>query len=354
MVLYKQSGKLSYKNVALKPRRSEIRSRADVDLSRTFKFPYSGQECHGIPIMAANMDTVGTFEMAIALAASKAFTAIHKYYSVEAWKEFAAEHPECMPYVILTSGTSNQDQERMCRILDTVKSVKFVMIDTLESNSQDFVEQLRNVRLQYPNHTLIAGSVADWQLMEEMIITARVDAIKIGMSMSSTSTGRKKTGCGFPSISNILECANAAHAYNVRVIASGGCACPGDVAKAMAAGADFVMLGGLLAGHEECGGELIIRRGRKYKLFYDMSSTTAMKKHVGCVTTYRGSEGRTVEVPYKGAVHNTLLNICDGLRSACTYVGCHKLKELTKRATFIPLSDHHGSFIHSFQSKGRN
>lgn len=348
MVLVSRTLKEYFKSVTMNPRRSFIRSRAEVDLSRTFTFPHSGAVCKGVPIVAANMDTTGTFEVAIALAQHEAFTAIHKYYPVEAWQEFSQDHPECMPYVFLSTGPTATEYERMCEILDAVCSIKYILVDTVAPGSQNFIAYLKKIRQKYPKHTLIAGSVACREVVEEMIITAGVDIIKIGMGMQSTSTTRKKTGCGYPSISNIYECADHAHGLNARVIAFGGCCCPGDVAKAMALGADFVMLGGLFAGHEECGGELIYKYGRKYKLFYDMTSTTAMKKHVGCVVNYRESEGRTVEVPYKGNITNTLLDILTGLRSACTYVGCAQLKELTKRAMIVPLSGG-PSFMHSFQ-----
>jgi len=350
MVRIARSEKTYFKNVTIRPRRSFLRSRADVDLSRTFTFEHSKGTFKGIPIVAANMDTVGTFEVAIALSQHEALTAIHKYYPVEAWQEFSNDHPECMPFVILSTGTSEAEFALMCEILDAVPSIKYVLVDTLAPGTQVFLDHLKQVRQKYPNKTLIAGSVACREVVEEMIISAGVDIIKIGMAMQSTSTTLKKTGCGYPSISNILECSDFAHGLGGRVMAFGGVCCPGDIAKAMGAGADFVMLGGLLAGHDECGGELIYKNGRKYKLFYDMTSTTAMKKHVGCVHNYRESEGRTVEVPYKGSITNTFLDLITGLRSACTYAGCSRLKELYKRCMFVPLNKG-TAFMHTFQKK---
>ena len=144
-----------------------------------------------------------------------------------------------------------------------------------------------------------------------------------------------KTGVGYPQLSAIIECADAAHGLGGQIISDGGCTIPGDVSKAFGGGADFVMLGGLLAGHDESGGELIERDGTKYKQFYGMSSRTAMEKHVGGVANYRASEGKTVEVEYRGPVESTLQNILGGVRSTCTYVGAQKLKELSKRTTFI-------------------
>ncbi|MFA5299574.1 MAG: IMP dehydrogenase, partial [Lutibacter sp.] len=119
----------------------------------------------------------------------------------------------------------------------------------------------------------------------------------------------------------------------------GGCKIPGDVAKAFGGGADFVMLGGMFAGHTESGGKIIETNGGKFKEFYGMSSETAMNKHVGGVAEYRASEGKTVEIPYRGAVENTVQDILGGLRSTCTYVGANRLKELTKRTTFIRVQE---------------
>ncbi|HVY53641.1 MAG TPA: IMP dehydrogenase, partial [Gammaproteobacteria bacterium] len=146
---------------------------------------------------------------------------------------------------------------------------------------------------------------------------------------------REKTGVGYPQLSAIIECADAAHGLGGQVCADGGCVTPGDVAKAFAAGADFVMLGGMMAGHDECLGDIIEENGKKYKRFYGMSSSEAMEKHQGGVAEYRASEGRSVNIPYRGAVKNTILDILGGIRSTCTYVGAHRLKELSKRTTFI-------------------
>lgn len=109
----------------------------------------------------------------------------------------------------------------------------------------------------------------------------------------------------------------------------------GDVCKAFGAGADFVMLGGMFSGHTECGGERVQKNGKIYQKFYGMSSSTAMIKHHGGVAEYRASEGKTVEVPWRGDVSKTVTDVLGGLRSACTYTGSAKLKELPRRTTFI-------------------
>jgi len=337
MVLFARSQKLDFKNVLLRPKRGELKSRAEIDLARYHRFRSSRAEFAGIPIMASNMDTTGTFEMAIALSEHEAFTCIHKYYSLEAWQEFAAEYPQCMPFVALTVGATAEEYDKMVEFLGALPDIKYVCLDVLNAYSQHFVHHVRKVRANHPDLTIIAGNVASSGITEELIISG-ADIVKIGIGPGSVCTTRKKTGVGYPQLSAILECADAAHGLGGHVIADGGCACPGDVAKAFAAGADFVMIGGLFAGHDQCGGELIVKNGRKVKLFYGMTSTTAMKKYVGCVHNYRASEGKTVEVPYRGDVNATFLDILGGLRSTCTYIGVARLKDITKKSHFVKIS----------------
>ncbi|XP_027683537.2 GMP reductase 2 isoform X1 [Chelonia mydas] len=326
--------KLDFKDVLLRPKRSTLKSRSEVDLLRSFTFRNSHQKYSGIPIIAANMDTVGTFEMAKALCKFSLFTAIHKHYKLEEWKEFAAQEPDCLQHVAASSGTSPSDLEQLEKILEALPQVRYICLDVANGYSEHFVQFLRDVRKRFPDHTIMAGNVVTGEMVEELILSG-ADIIKVGIGPGSVCTTRKKTGVGYPQLSAVLECADAAHGLNGHIISDGGCSCPGDVAKAFGAGADFVMLGGMLAGHTESGGELIERGGKKYKLFYGMSSDVAMKKYAGGVAEYRASEGRAVEVPFRGAVGHTLRDLLGGLRSTCTYVGAAKLKELSRRTTFI-------------------
>merc|ERR1711869_69112 len=186
----------------------------------------------------------------------------------------------------------------------------------------------------FPDHTIMAGNVVTQEMTEELILSG-ADIVKVGIGPGSVCTTRKQTGVGYPQLSAVMECADAAHGLGGRIISDGGCTCPGDVAKAHGAGADFVMLGGMLAGHEECAGETVEANGEYFKVFYGMSSDTAMKKHAGGVAEYRSSEGKTVKVPYRGPIDETIRDILGGIRSACTYVGAGELRELAKRMTFI-------------------
>ncbi|XP_006835456.1 PREDICTED: GMP reductase 2 isoform X4 [Chrysochloris asiatica] len=298
--------KLDFKDVLLRPKRSTLKSRSEVDLTRSFSFRNSKQTYTGIPIIAANMDTVGTFEMAKVLC----------------------------KHVAVSSGTGSSDFEQLERILEAIPQVKYICLDVANGYSEHFVEFVKDVRKRFTQHTIMAGNVVTGEMVEELILSG-ADIIKVGIGPGSVCTTRKKTGVGYPQLSAVMECADAAHGLKGHIISDGGCSCPGDVAKAFGAGADFVMLGGMLAGHTESGGELIERDGKKYKLFYGMSSEMAMKKYAGGVAEYRASEGKTVEVPFKGDVEYTIRDILGGIRSTCTYVGAAKLKELSRRTTFI-------------------
>ncbi|GJQ66159.1 hypothetical protein Trydic_g4221 [Trypoxylus dichotomus] len=326
--------KLDFKDVLLRPKRSTLRSRNDVNLFRNITFRNSKRTYQGIPVMASNMDTVGTFQMAKALSKHGLFTAIHKYYSVEDWKNFAGENPDCLQNVAASAGMADSDYQRLSEILKAVPDITFICLDVANGYSQHFVDYVRKVRAAFPSHTIIAGNVVTGEMVEELILSG-ADIIKVGIGPGSVCTTRMKTGVGYPQLSAVIECADAAHGLQGHIISDGGCTCAGDVAKAFGAGADFVMAGGVFAGHDQCDGDIIEKNGKKYKLFYGMSSNTAMQKYSGGVAEYRSSEGKTVEVLYKGDVESTVLDILGGLRSACTYTGAAKLKELPRRATFI-------------------
>jgi GMP reductase len=331
--------KLGFKDVMIRPKRSTLKSRSHVSLEREFKFLHSTTAWTGVPIMAANMDTVGTFEMAKALAEDKLFTAIHKHYSVQEWNDFLRDlAPEMYDYIAISTGTGKDDSKKIAQIFEANPLLKFICIDVANGYSEHFVNFVQQTRKQYPDKVIIAGNVVTGEMVEELLL-AGADIIKVGIGPGSVCTTRVKTGVGYPQLSAIIECADAAHGLGGQIISDGGCKTPGDVAKAFGAGADFVMLGGMLAGHTESGGELIEINCEKFKQFYGMSSTTAMEKHVGGVAEYRASEGKTVQVPFRGDVEVTLKDILGGLRSACTYVGASRLKELTKRTTFIRVAE---------------
>src|SRR5664279_1284296 len=264
--------KLGFKDVMFRPKRSTLKSRSQVNLERTFKMKHSTTEWSGVPIMAANMDTVGTFEMALALADKKLFTAIHKHYSVEEWNEFLAKAPKGIEnFIALSTGTGSQDFDKIARILNANPQLKYLCIDVANGYSEHFVSFVKQTRKKYHDKVIIAGNVVTGEMVEELLL-AGADIIKVGIGPGSVCTTRIKTGVGYPQLSAIIECADAAHGLGGHIISDGGCKVPGDIAKAFGGGADFVMLGGMFAGHTESGGELVEdAHGKKYKLFYGMS-----------------------------------------------------------------------------------
>ena len=343
--------KIDYKDVLIRPKRSTLRSRKQVSLERNYKFRNSHQSWSGIPIMAANMDSVGTFNMAHALSHLNLFTCITKQNSAKDWYNC---FDGLSDYVAVSIGTNINDYEKAKEIIAT-NNLKWICIDIANGYSEHFVDFVRQVRSDYPKLNIIAGNVVTADMTQELIL-AGADIVKVGIGPGSVCTTRIKTGVGYPQLSAVIECADAAHGLGGHIIADGGCTCPGDVAKAFAGGADFVMLGGMFAGHDEGGGDVIRKRyktgeydvdeygqetlGSVYedKLFvefYGSSSDTAMNKHKGGVASYRSSEGRTVQVPYKGKIEDTVKDILGGLRSACTYVGAPSLKQLSKCTTFV-------------------
>ena len=334
-----QDLKLGFRDVLIRPKRSTLKSRAEVKLERNYKFLHSNLNWSGVPVIAANMDTVGTFAMAEALARHGMLCAIHKHYTIVEWKAWLSQaDDDIYQRIMVSTGTSDNDMEKLDEIVKAAPKLNFICIDVANGYAEAFVDFVSRVRESYPAKTIIAGNVVTGEMVEELLL-AGADVVKVGIGPGSVCTTRVKTGVGYPQLSAVIECADAAHGLGGRIISDGGCVCPGDVAKAFGGGADFVMLGGMLAGHDESGGRLVERNGQQYKLFYGMSSTTAMSKHVGGVAEYRASEGKTVEVPYRGQVEDTIRDILGGVRSTCTYVGAAELRELTKRTTFIRVQE---------------
>lgn len=330
-----QELKLGFKDVLFRPKRSTLKSRSQVNLTRDFTFKHSGRQWSGVPVIAANMDSVGSFAMATALAEHGVMTAIHKHYTVQDWADFVqTANSETLNKVMVSTGTSPQDFQKTQDIMALSDELLFICIDIANGYSEHLVDYVQQVRAAFPDKVISAGNVVTGDMCEELIL-AGADIVKVGIGPGSVCTTRVKTGVGYPQLSAIIECADAAHGLGGRIIGDGGCACPGDVAKAFGGGADFVMLGGMLAGHEEAGGELVVKDGETFMKFYGMSSKSAMEKHSGGVAGYRAAEGKTVLLPYRGSVHGTIQDILGGVRSTCTYVGAAELRELTKRTTFI-------------------
>ena len=327
--------KLNFDDVLLKPKRSTLTSRASVDLNRTITFRHSSKTFTGVPIMAANMDGVGTFSMAKVLQEFNCLTVIKKHYTLDKWKE-AIGHGVKLSHLAVCTGANMihdpkaEDYHNMKKILEQWPDINYICIDVANGYQEAFSSFVAKVRKEYPDKVIIAGNVITPEMTEQLIIRG-ADIVKCGIGPGSVCTTRTMTGVGYPQISGIMECSDAAHGLKGQIVADGGCRTPGDVSKAFAAGADFVMLGGMLAGHQEC--ELPLTNG-VYE-FYGMSSDRAMENHRVDKKHYRGSEGKVVYLPDRGPVEHTIEEILGGVRSTCTYIGADKLKYLPKCATFI-------------------
>ena len=325
--------KLDFDDVLIRPKRSEAPSRSDVDLEREYGFLNSTRTWRGIPIVASNMDTVGTMEMARALGPNL-LTCLHKYYPEPQLATFLqqAAHRD---HTFVTIGIGDEDFDKLARLVRQAE-VRFTCVDAANGYTKYFVDRVKRVRETFPGLTIMAGNVATPEMVQELLISGAADIVKIGIGPGSVCTTRTTTGVGYPQLSAIIECADAAHGLRGHVCADGGCRVPGDVVKAFAAGADFVMLGGMLAGHDQCAGTWIEEAGRRVGMqFYGMSSRTAQERYAGGVKSYRACEGKEVVIPYRGSVQETVREVLGGIRSACAYVGAAQLKDLCKCTTFV-------------------
>jgi GMP reductase len=322
--------KLDFTDVLILAKRSQYSSRSEVSLERTFKFKYSPYIWNGVPIMVSNMDTTGTIEMALELQKYKVLTCLHKYYTVEDLINRDLD----IEYFAVSTGIGEKDLENLDRIMTEIKP-KFICIDVANGYMSKFIEICRIIREKYPETILIAGNVCTSEGVLELVMNGKVDIVKVGIGSGSCCTTRKQTGIGMPQLSAVIECADTAHGLDAHIISDGGLQVVGDFSKAYGGGADFIMSGSMFAGHTESDGELIEEEGKKYKVFYGMSSSTAMNKYSGGLAHYRSSEGKTVKIEYRGNVKNTILNIFGGIRSTMTYIGAKKIKDIPKCTTFV-------------------
>ena len=328
--------KLDFNQVLIRPKRTTLNSRSEVKLERTFKFKYCEEKWSGTPIIAANMDTIGTFDMYDVFSKHGIITAFHKFYTPEEFDE-KKQYLDKNLYMI-SSGIKDSDFSRLERLYEMLE-FKFLVVDVANGYIQTLVEFCQRVRTRFPNIVMAAGNVVTREVVEELILNGKVDIVKIGIGSGSACTTRLKTGVGMPQLSAIIECADAAHGVGGHIIGDGGITCPGDMSKAFGGGADFVMAGGIFSGHDENPGDFVEENGDKFKIFYGMSSKNAMETHYGKMDNYRASEGRYLKIKYKGSLENTILDYLGGLRSTCTYINANSIKDLAKCCTFVQVQN---------------
>ena len=326
--------KLDFSDVLIRPKRSTLESRNNINLEREFKFPHSKQIWKGIPIIASNMDTVGTVNMYNSLNNYNMLTCFHKFLDIDEYPENTNNN------YMISIGIRDEDYNKLEQLYNTEPNkCNIICIDIANGYIKKLVNFCLKVRKLIPNCILIAGSVVTREMVEELILNGKVDIVRVGIGSGSVCTTRLQTGVGMPQLSAVIECADAAHGCGGHIISDGGITCPGDASKAFGAGADFIMIGSMLAGHTESGGEIVEENDKKYKIFYGMSSDTAMNKHYGGVSKYRSSEGKTVKLEYRGDVSNTIDDLLGGIRSTCTYVNAKNLKDLSKCTTFMRVNN---------------
>jgi GMP reductase len=361
--------KLDFDDVLIRPKRSTLSSRSEVNLIRDFHFKHSPRKISAIPVIVANMDTTGTFAMSDVVCEQSAMVALHKHYKPEELIKFFSSNDPKRELTFYSTGTSNSDLEKLNTVFSSLQNHGYklpnVCVDVANGYSEKFVKTVAHIRKLYETIIIMAGNVVTPEMVEELILHGKVDIVKVGIGPGSVCTTRLKTGVGYPQISSCMECADAAHGHGGHICGDGGCKHVGDICKVFGTNADFVMCGNFFAGCDECEGDWqyeyqagfgiakaepfwqpfdpgIGGPKRKTKLkFYGMSSKEAMEKHNNGVANYRTSEGRCVSVPYKGPVKDTLLDIFGGLRSACTYIGASKMKDFGKKTTFIMVNNTH-------------
>ena len=319
--------------------------------------------------MASNMDTTGTFEMAMSLIGRKWITCLHKYHTIEQLLEFFLRdgdnvNDNLIPYMWMSIGMSDEDLNKLRTFISHAGFCPNLCLDVANGYTDNFVERVAQVRTVSPESIILAGNVATSEQVERLIRQGKADIIKLGIGPGSVCTTRIVTGVGYPQLSATLECSDAAHgSQHGYVCTDGGCRTSGDICKAFGANADFVMLGSMLSGTDECDGEweytqsLASKRGepcppwpapKKTRLkYYGMSSYTAQDKYNGGKSTYRASEGKAVYVDYKGPVQDTCIQIEGGIRSCCAYIGAKRIKDIGRCTTFVPVNRTHNTYYES-------
>lgn len=299
---------LDFCDVLLKPKRSTIESRKEIVLERTFSFLHSAYGWHGVPIISSNMTSVTTPTVAGRMLDRNMLSCLPK---TATW---TTTSPNLIPSIGLEGTPDGFTGGWLC-------------LDVPNGYIERVVRLTKMLRDEYrTNLTLIVGNVVTAEQTEALLL-AGADIVKVGIGSGAACSTRIKTGVGMPQLSAVMECADAAHGLGGHIISDGGCTVAGDIVKAFAAGADFVMLGGMLAGHDENG-----------TTFYGMSSERGNIELSGGLKDYRASEGWEIELPSRGPIDRTLQDIEGGLRSACSYVGARSIKDLPKCSTFIQVN----------------
>jgi GMP reductase len=334
--------KLDFSDVLVVPKKTTLSSRSNVVVTRSITFKHSKKDWHGIPIISSNMDTVTNVDTFNALRKRHMLSCFPKYFNQQ-WLDgdLPVELDDVNHYMI-SSGIKSVDVNTLfgliAKLADNNITPKFLCFDVANGYMIDLIKTCQQVRKKLPDVTLMAGNVVTPDGVKDLVVDGMVDIVKIGIGSGLLCTTRKITGVGYPQFSAVLECAQKAHDLGAHVVSDGGVTVVGDIAKALCAGADFVMLGSLIAGHDISPGDVIYDNGKMFKIAYGMSSSVANEKYAGGLSDYKAPEGKVVKIALRGKLDDTLQRIEGGIRSNCTYIGARDIQSMPKNSTFITVN----------------
>lgn len=344
--------KLDFNDVLIVPQKSNVVSRSQVNLTRSFTFPNSKQKWTGVPIISSNMDTVTNIDTFNTLKKRNYLSCFPKYLNRSWLSVHVPVELEHVDWYMISCGINDGDTSVLFKLFQKLSNSgirpKFVCIDVANGYMNELIKTCSYIRTLMPEVTIVAGNVVTPEGVKELVLNGSVDIVKVGIGSGLLCTTRKITGVGYPQLSAVLECSEEAHSHGAYVISDGGIAIEGDVAKAFCAGGDFVMLGSMLAGHDISPGECITENGKKYKLAYGMSSSIANQKYAGGLQWYKAPEGKVVKMPFKGPLNNTLQRIEGGIRSACTYIGAESIEQMSEKGKFVLVHRQYNNTLDQF------
>jgi IMP dehydrogenase len=318
---------LSYDDVLLAPQYSDIRSRSEVSIGNSL----DDDRTLKLPIISAPMDTITESTMAIAMGTAGGLGVIHRYNSIE---EQVSQAFQCREFgvknVAAAIGVTGDFLER-AEMLATV-GVSVLCLDVAHGHHAMMKEAITHIKSKYPYIHVMAGNIATKQAFEDLASWG-ADSVRIGIGGGSICSTRIQTGHGIPTLQSVLDCASSNASKDVRIIADGGIRNSGDIVKALAAGADFVMLGSILSGTDQTPGPILTSpQGKKYKTYRGMASKEAQFEWRG---KHSSNEGISTTVPYRGSVQHLLKDLDNGIRSGFSYSGAWNMDELHAKSQFI-------------------
>jgi len=334
--------KLDFDDVLIKPRKSIVPlTRKSVNI----EIPWLDKTAH--PVVIANMPSTGTYEIAKHMTPMKVFTFIHKEYKVHEHRENLSVM-EDRSYIAITSGVRDKDVMRTIEIISGFEDIGMINVDiaNVYANVSGMIKAIKTFKEHFPNILLCAGNICDKDLMQTLV-DAGADYIKVGVGSGAACITRTEVGVGIPQWSAVRECYEESQKTGCRIISDGGCVTAGDVCKAIAAGADMVMIAGMVSSCYECSNMVEID-GQQYVNLYGLGSTKQYNIHTISEQEYRPNEGRDLMIPAKGHIKDIINQILGGLRSVCTYVGVSHITQLSSHAEFIVVNNTHNRSLEKY------